>query len=91
MNKTDLDGELDKKLKPTTIRDVVAAGRTGVSPLKKGLPRMAPVELTKAMAAHAYMLQVLASQGEASAANMEPLVNALTDGTKWEGKLLARK
>ena len=51
---------------------------------------MAPVELIKVMAAHAFMLQVSACQGEASAANMEPLVDALTYGTKWEGKLSAR-
>ena len=43
INETDIDRELDKKLKPTTIREVVAAGRIGVSPLKKGRPRIAPV------------------------------------------------
>ena len=42
------------------------------------------------MAAHASMLQVSTPHGEASTTNMEPLVNALTDGTNWEGGLLAR-
>ena len=90
INETDLDGEFDKILSPTTIREEVAAGRIGVSTLKKGSPRIAPVQITKALATHTPMLQVSASQGEASAANMGPLVKSLTDGTKWEGKLLAR-
>ena len=85
INETDLDGDFDKRLLPTTIREAVADGRIGVSPLKKGRPRISPVQLTKALATHAYMLQVSASQGEESAANMGPLVKALTDGKRWEG------
>ena len=46
INETDIDRELDKKLKPTTIRKAVAAGRIGVSPLKKGRPRIAPDRTT---------------------------------------------
>ena len=47
INETDLDGDFDKRLLPTTIREAVDAGRIGVSPLKKGSPIISPVQLKK--------------------------------------------
>ncbi len=81
-----LDGIIIRQLKPQTIRDAMNAMRAGKSPVKMGRPEKIPPKFTTALAIHSTMKQVGATDGEASAENMIPLMKAMTDGTTWEGQ-----
>ena len=65
--------------------DSVAREEFGVSPKKQGRPAIIPAALTKAIAAHATMMQV-SGEADAPGPKMTATVIALTHGTKWEGK-----
>ena len=86
-NETDLNQPFDKKLKPSVVAKAVDDGRAGRSPVKKGRPRIVPKQLTHALAIHSTMMQVSASEGEASAPKMKTVVRALTQNTEWDGKI----
>jgi len=75
----------DRKIRAQTLIDSVARGEFGVSPRKQGRPAIVPLALTKAIAAHATMMQV-SGESEASGPKMTATVIALTHGTKWEGQ-----
>jgi len=81
-----LDGIIIRQLKPQTIRDAMNAMRPGKSPVKMGQPKKIPPKFTTALAILLTMKQVGATDGKASAANMIPLMKAMTDGTTWEGQ-----
>ena len=46
-----------------------------------------PKELIQSLAVHSTMMQVSASEGEASAPKMKTVVHALTQHTNWDGKI----
>ena len=87
LNETELNQPFDKKLKPSVVSKAVDDGRAGMSPPKKGRPRIVPKELTHALAVHSTMMQVSALEGEASAPKMKTVVRALTQHTNWDGKI----
>ena len=77
----------DRKLKKMALHNaMVLRGEVGVSPAKWGKPPVIPIELTKGLATHATMMQVLGDQ-EASRQNMIVTVSALCHGTKWQDKI----
>ena len=87
LNKSMLGSPNDRKLTHHALaRAVTSRGEFGISPPKLGAPRKVPLELTKALATHATMMQV-SGEGEASAIKMIALIEALKSGSKWEAKL----
>ena len=87
LNETDLNQPFDKKLKPSVVAKAVDDGCTGRSPVKKGRPRIVPKQLTHSLAIHSTLMQVSARKGETSAPKIKTVVLALTQNTKWDGKI----
>ena len=80
-----LNSPSDRKLSSSTISDAVKRGHVGVSPPRWGREKLIPEVMTKGLAVHATMLQV-SGNGEASKGKLKAAADALTTGTKWEGK-----
>ena len=80
-----LNSPSDQKLSSSTISNAVKRGHVGVSPPRWGREKLIPEVMTKGLAVHATMLQV-SGNGEASKGKLKATADALTTGTKWEGK-----
>jgi len=60
----------------------VKRGEFDVSPLKRGRKSRVPFNLTKSLATHSTMMQIL-GEGEALRPKMMATIHDLADGTKW--------
>ncbi len=85
-----LDEEGDRKIKYQSVANYVTNKLQGKSPVKNGRSEVVPKQFTKALAIHATMQQVTAGGGEASGKGMREVIEAMTDGTEWEGKFDAK-
>ena len=85
-NETVLSSPGDHKISKSSLHDAVKHGNFGVSPPKRGRPRIVPKVATDALAAHATMLQI-SGEGEATKDKMTTAAQGLIADTEWDGKL----